>query len=40
MNLIIYINGKRVTKEEIKGFEIKNKDIKKLFAEKLTKKSN
>lgn len=34
----IYINGKRITKEEIKNIEIHSETVRKIFAEKLTKK--
>lgn len=34
---IIYVNGKRVTKEGLKNFEIKSADVKKILSEKLTK---
>lgn len=34
----IYVNGKRVTKDEIKNYEIKIDRIKKILADKLTKK--
>lgn len=33
----IYINGKRVTKEEISKIEIRNETVKQMFAEKLSK---
>lgn len=32
-----YVNGKRVTKEEIKKIEIQNEAVKRMFAEKLSK---
>lgn len=35
MNVTIYVNGKRVTKEELSKIEIHNETIKKIFAEKL-----
>lgn len=38
MNTIIYVNGKRVTKEEIKKIEIHSERIKQILAKKLTKK--
>jgi hypothetical protein len=34
----IYINGKQVTKEEIKNHEIKLESVKRIFVGKLTKK--
>ncbi len=34
----IYLNGKRVTKEELKNVEIHSEKAKKILAEKLTKK--
>lgn len=34
----IYVNGKRVTKEELKKCEIKIENVKKVILEKLTKK--
>lgn len=34
----IYVNGKRVTKDELKNYEIKIENVKKILAEKLTKK--
>lgn len=33
----IYVNGKRVTKEEIEKIEIRNETVKRMFAEKLSK---
>lgn len=38
MNAIIYVNGKRVTKEELSNIEIHNEMIKKMLAEKLADK--
>lgn len=38
MEMIFYINGKRVTKEELENYEIKNEEIKRMFAKKLTEK--
>jgi predicted transcriptional regulator len=35
----IYINGKRVTKDEIKNYEIEIEKVKEILSEKLTKKS-
>lgn len=35
----IYINGKRITKEEIKHIEIHSEAVKRILAEKLTKKN-
>lgn len=32
----IYINGKRVTKDELKNYEIRIESVKKILAEKLT----
>lgn len=34
----IYVNGKRVTKDELKNYEIKIDSVKKILADKLTKK--
>lgn len=34
----IYVNGKRVTKEELKNIEIKSENVKRILSEKLTKK--
>lgn len=34
----VYVNGKRVTKEEIAKIEIRNEAVKRIFAEKLEKK--
>lgn len=34
----IYVNGKRVTKDELKNYEIKIDSVKKMLADKLTKK--
>lgn len=33
----IYVNGKRVTKEELKNYEIKTETVKKILLDKLTK---
>lgn len=33
----IYVNGKRVAKEEITKIEIRNETVKRMFAEKLSK---
>lgn len=33
----IYVNGKRVTKDELKNYEIQIETVKKILAEKLTK---
>lgn len=33
----IYVNGKRVTKEEIEKIEIRNETVKQMFSEKLSK---
>lgn len=33
----IYVNGKRVTKEEIEKIEIRNETVKRMFSEKLSK---
>ena len=38
METIIYVNGKRVTKEEIEKMEIHSEKAKRILAEKLTKK--
>lgn len=38
MNTTIYVNGKRVTKEEIKKIEIHSERVKRILSEKLTKK--
>lgn len=35
---VIYVNGKRVTKEELKNIEINVESAKRILAEKLTKK--
>ncbi len=35
--VIIYLNGKRITKEEIKNIEIHSETVKKILSEKLTK---
>lgn len=34
----IYVNGKRVTKNELKNYEIKIENVKKILVDKLTKK--
>lgn len=34
----IYVNGKRVTKDELKNYELKIDSVKKILADKLTKK--
>lgn len=34
----LYVNGKRVTKDELKNYEIKIDRVKKMLADKLTKK--
>lgn len=34
----IYVNGKRVTKDELKNYEIQIENVKKILSEKLTKK--
>lgn len=34
----IYVNGKRVTKDELKNYEIKIENVKKILSDKLTKK--
>lgn len=34
----IYVNGKRVTKDELKNYEIKIESVKKILSDKLTKK--
>lgn len=34
----IYVNGKRVTKNELKNYEIKIESVKRILADKLTKK--
>lgn len=33
----VYVNGKRVTKEEIEKIEIQNEAVKRILAEKLSK---
>lgn len=38
MNVTIYVNGKRVTKEELSNIEIHNETVKKILAEKLADK--
>lgn len=35
----VYIGGKRVKDEELKNYEIKNKKVKKILSDKLTKKA-
>lgn len=35
----IYLNGKRITKEEIKNIEIHSEAVKRILSEKLTKRS-
>lgn len=35
----VYVNGKRVTKEEIRKIEIQKESVKRILAEKLTKKN-
>ncbi len=40
MNATIYVNGKRVTKEELKNIEIKSETVKRIFAEKLSHSSD
>lgn len=35
MNVTVYVNGKRVTKEEIEKIEIQSENVKRFFAEKL-----
>lgn len=37
MNVTVYVNGKRVTKDEIKKIKIHSENINKIFSEKLTK---
>lgn len=34
----VYVNGKPVTKEDVKNIEIQNETIKRIFAEQLKKK--
>ncbi len=34
----IYLNGKRITKEEIKNIEIHSETVKRILSEKLTEK--
>lgn len=36
METIIYVNGKRVTKDEIKNIEIKDELVKRILKDKLT----
>lgn len=36
----VYVNGKRVTKEEIAKIEIQNEAVKRILAEKITGKKN
>lgn len=36
----VYVNGKRVAKEEIAKIEIRNEAVKRILAEKLTKKKD
>lgn len=33
----VYVNGKRITKEELAKIEIRNEAVKRMFAEKLSK---
>ena len=40
MNVIIYVNGKRVTKDDLKKIEIHNERIKRIFAEHLSHSSD
>lgn len=37
MNVTVYVNGKRVTKEEISKIEIHNESAKRILLDKLTK---
>lgn len=36
----VYVNGKRVTKEEIEKIEIRNEAVKRILAEKLEEKKD
>lgn len=36
----IYVNGKRVTKEDLKNIEINSENVKRILSEKLTKNEN
>lgn len=36
----VYVNGKRVAKEEIEKIEIRNEAVKRILAEKLSDKKN
>lgn len=36
----VYVNGKRVTKEEIEKIEIRNEAVKRILAEKIADKKN
>lgn len=36
----VYVNGKRVTKEEIAKIEIRNEAVKRILAEKIADKKN
>lgn len=38
MNVIVYVNNRRVTKEEVGKIEIRSENIKRILSEKLTKK--
>lgn len=40
MNTVIYVNGKRVTKEELSKIEMQNEDAKRIFAEHLRGKNS
>lgn len=40
MNVTVYVNGKRVTKEELSKIEIHNDNIKRIFSEHLGRKKN
>lgn len=36
--ITIYVNGKRVTKDELKNIEIQSENVKRILSEKLTKR--
>lgn len=40
MNVTVYVNGKRVTKEELGKIEIRNEAVKRILEEKIADKKN
>lgn len=40
MNVTVYLNGKRVAKEELKNIEIKSETVKRILAQKLSSSSD